>query len=329
MQRAMNVLAYRELSRTMRPVALWWTEGSNAMGSCALVTRGLPPTQSFVAMVAGEWRGAGWSSIDPNPEQHHSHSAVAAATVPEGSGAGDTVVMRSLDAGPLEVSTFHEPLVRTSSRPEPGMRFVDRPEIGLWGVASAEDVDGGQALADILQEVPPAATLSSLAESVRESLERILNSFYRNTALARAIVFVARENECALVCAGDVQVLRHSLGSTDFMHMGTDSIAAPSPALAGGLMDLINGTAAPAPVRQNTVEVRYQTMRAGDYWLVSGGPLFEREHLAQISAALSAGADEPPAAFANMRAACDAGQWPQHSALPLIVLRASHIRVGA
>ena len=329
MQRALNVLAYRELTRTLRPVALWWTEGSNALGSCALVTRGLPPTQSFVAMLAGEWRGAGWASIDPNPEQHHLHSAAAAAT-PETTGAGDTVVMPGLGARPLEVSTFHESLVRTSSRPEPGMRFVDRPDIGLWGVASADGLDGGQAVADILQEVPPAATLSSLAESVRESLERIQKSYYRDDAAARAIVFVARDDECALVCAGDVQALRHSLGATDFLHAGNASgMTAQSPAASADLMDLINSSAAPAPTTSRAVEVRYQTMRAGDYWLVSGGPLFEPAHLPQISAALTSATTEASAAFASVRAACDAGQWPQHSALPLIVLRAAHSSVGA
>jgi type VI secretion system protein ImpM len=327
MQRALNVLAYRELSRTLRPLALWWTEGSNALGSCALVTRGLPPTQSFVAMLAGEWRGAGWASTDPNPEQHHLHSATA-STAPDTAIHGDTVVMPGLGAGPLEVSTFHEPLVRTSSRPEPGMRFVDRPEIGLWGVASAEGADGGQAVADILHEVPPAATLSSLAESVRESLERI-QSAYRGAGLARAIVFVAHEGECALVCAGDVQALRHSLGATDFMHTGSsDSIAPPSPAATGDLMDLINSSAAAAPARSRAVEVRYQTMRAGDCWLVSGGPLFAPGDLPQINIALTSAANEASAAFASVRAACDAGQWPQHSALPLIVLRASHSSVG-
>ncbi|HTL91663.1 MAG TPA: type VI secretion system-associated protein TagF, partial [Steroidobacteraceae bacterium] len=325
MQRAMNVLAYRELARTLRPVALWWTEGSNPVGSCALVTRGLPPAQSFVAMLAGEWRGAGWASVDPNPEAHHMHSAAEAAA-PEPSGGGDTVVMPGLTAaaGPLQVSTFHESLVRTSSRPEPGMRFVDRPEIGLWGVASADGADGGQAVADILQEVPAAADLSSLAESVRQSLERIQQSFYRNDDSARAIVFVTRDDECALVCAGDVQALRHSLGTTDFLHAG-GAEPAPLPAASGNLMDLINGSAAPAPVKSRRVEVRYQTMRAGDYWLVSGGPLFEAAHLPQISAALATAATEASAAFANVRAACDAGQWPRHSALPLIVLRAAPV----
>jgi hypothetical protein len=324
MQRALNVLAYRELARTLRPVALWWTEGSDPIGSCALVTRGLPPPQGFVAMLAGEWRGAGWASIDPNPEQHHLHSAAAAAA-PEPSGPGDTVVMPGLSAQPLELSTFHESLVRTSSRPEPGMRFVDRPDIGLWGVVCADSADGGQAVADILQEVPAAATLSSLAESVRESLERIQRSFYRDDASARAIVFVARDDECAVVCAGDVQALRHSLGATDFLQLGG---ANPPPAASGNLMDLINGST-PAPLTSREVEVRYQTMRAGDCWLMSGGPLFEPVHLPHITAALAGAASDASAAFASVRAACDAGQWPQHSALPLILLRASHSRVGA
>jgi hypothetical protein len=93
-------------------------------------------------------------------------------------------------------------------------------------------------------------------------------------------------------------------------------------------MDLINGST-PAPLTSREVEVRYQTMRAGDCWLMSGGPLFEPAHLPHITAALAGAASDASAAFASVRAACDAGQWPQHSALPLILLRASHSRVGA
>jgi type VI secretion system protein ImpM len=65
LQRAINVLAYREISRSLQPVALWWTEGSSALGASWLSTRGLPEPQCFAAMLSGDWVGSSWTSVAP------------------------------------------------------------------------------------------------------------------------------------------------------------------------------------------------------------------------------------------------------------------------
>jgi type VI secretion system protein ImpM len=54
LQLAVNVLAYRELSRALQPLALWWSDGSGAVGPRWLSTRGLPEARAFVAMLAGD-----------------------------------------------------------------------------------------------------------------------------------------------------------------------------------------------------------------------------------------------------------------------------------
>jgi type VI secretion system protein ImpM len=63
-QSAVNAFAYGEMARVLQPLALWWTEGSNAVAPSWLSTRGLPEPRAFVAMLDGNWVGAEWSSPD-------------------------------------------------------------------------------------------------------------------------------------------------------------------------------------------------------------------------------------------------------------------------
>lgn len=63
LQRAINVLAYREMSRGLKPLTLWWTEGSKALGASLLALRGLPEAPAFTAMLSGNWAGSSWTSV--------------------------------------------------------------------------------------------------------------------------------------------------------------------------------------------------------------------------------------------------------------------------
>lgn len=61
LQRAINALAYREMSRGLKPLTLWWTEGSKAVGASLLTLRGLPDAAAFTAMLSGDWAGSNFS----------------------------------------------------------------------------------------------------------------------------------------------------------------------------------------------------------------------------------------------------------------------------
>jgi type VI secretion system protein ImpM len=63
LQRAINTLAFREVSRALQPLALWWTEGSQAIAASWLTTRGLPAPRAFTAMLSGQWAGSSWTSV--------------------------------------------------------------------------------------------------------------------------------------------------------------------------------------------------------------------------------------------------------------------------
>ena len=63
LQGAINVYAWREMNRTLQPLALWWTQGSSALAPSWLATRGLPDASASVAMLTGEWTRAEWATL--------------------------------------------------------------------------------------------------------------------------------------------------------------------------------------------------------------------------------------------------------------------------
>jgi len=52
LQRAVNAFAYREMSRAMKPLTLWWTEGSQNLRARWLTMRGLPDARGFASMIS-------------------------------------------------------------------------------------------------------------------------------------------------------------------------------------------------------------------------------------------------------------------------------------
>lgn len=63
LQGAVNAFAYREMSRALQPLAMWWTQGSGALSPSWLATRGLPSARGFVAMLTGSWTDAEWATV--------------------------------------------------------------------------------------------------------------------------------------------------------------------------------------------------------------------------------------------------------------------------
>jgi type VI secretion system protein ImpM len=63
LQSAVSAFAYREMSRALDPLAIWWTQGSGALEPSWLSTRGLPDARAFVAMLTGDWSAADWATV--------------------------------------------------------------------------------------------------------------------------------------------------------------------------------------------------------------------------------------------------------------------------
>ena len=57
--------------RCISPLVLWWTEGSAMVEPSCLITRGLPPPDTFAALLDGSWTGHRWRrsrcSVEPDP----------------------------------------------------------------------------------------------------------------------------------------------------------------------------------------------------------------------------------------------------------------------
>jgi type VI secretion system protein ImpM len=255
LQRAVNALAAREIERTLRPLSIWWSDGSDDVGAGWLCTRGLPDAGSFGAMLTGRWEGSGWSSVAP---------AGARAT-------REQEVPRA-----LRITAEHAPVTRDWNAPPSATHFVVRPEIGLWGVVSSEtqDADGtaaAQAIADALHGVAQAGSITVAAERVRDALGAVQRQLARhaNTGVpvpkprVGAIVFIAQGCDCALVFTGPVQLA--CSGGSGFELIPLDE----NPELLELVMGHSRGT--------DGIGVRYETLCAGDRWLLAASSRVEIE----------------------------------------------------
>lgn len=305
LQRAMSALALRELERTLRPVSLWWSDGSDSVEAAWLSARGLPEPDSFAAMLSGEWSTTGWSSLG---------AAMAPRMQPQ----------PLLQAQELQITAVHESMVHESmdqrwvdgqgSASASETCFTARPEIGLWGVATALDAEGGhaaaQAVADVLQSIRPAGSLTALVEQVRAMLDALLRQFAARSSVAAgantvasAVVFVTAGSECAVLCVGPAQAVRcRSCVVTPVCGVGPSDMpvseipGAPLPvrdtdAVNGTLLDLITGSAVPCVTERQIVQVRvcYESVQPDDGWLISAAPLLEERLLPGLAAAFQAG----------------------------------------
>ncbi len=61
-----NPVALDLLRQARQPVSIWWTEGSEHVMPCCLVSAGLPAPHSFASMLDGGWEDRGWKAAKPD-----------------------------------------------------------------------------------------------------------------------------------------------------------------------------------------------------------------------------------------------------------------------
>jgi type VI secretion system protein ImpM len=196
------------------PIGLWWTDGSAAVNPSWLMTRGLPDPSRYSAMLDGEWAAAGWDVA--SAEQDFTETIVRSA-LPAGAFALASAALT--DRGP----------VRTSNQDA----LIERPDMGLWAVADGmgglSDGDlASRMVCDSLAESTVLASLDEQIEAVSEQLLRV-NEYLRRGATravnpvqsgSTVVVLVIRQNECAIVWAGDSRAYRLRDGQVS--QMSTD-----------------------------------------------------------------------------------------------------------
>jgi type VI secretion system protein ImpM len=283
LQRAANVFASRELERTLRPLALWWTDGSDLVAPCWLSSRGLPPASGFAAMLAGSWDGFGWESVGEAlaPMEPAEFAPAAAVLEPE----------PSVEARHVEVTGQHAEITRRPGS-VPRVYFVSRPELGIWGLTCSPEPDArnvvvAQAMADALHNLSAVGSLAALVEEVRRTLHAVRGQGARTTGDIGVVVFLTRPNECAVVYAGGAHAIRMRASEIVTIE-GTSAVggvgSTPStPDMS--LLDLLSSGPTPGPY---PIEVHYDTVSSGDAWLLAGARVFDPRKLTANDTTLAA-----------------------------------------
>jgi type VI secretion system protein ImpM len=187
----------QQLGRQLRPLTMWWTNGSERVGACCLLCERLPTPERYIAMLDGGWAVTGWQGELANEvrEEQEEDSLTESPRLQLSSAA-------ICDIGPARKINQD--------------RIVDRLDAGLWAVADgmgghARGEVASQITVDVLGSVPPAATVSAAIETARQGLIRANDELRRAAAQlspgqsigSTIVVLCIRQAEWAVLWAGD------------------------------------------------------------------------------------------------------------------------------
>lgn len=218
----------------LRPLAMWWTDGSQHVHPCVLLTRALPRPESFSALLAGTWENGHWEGdVAPRPPgQTGSETPIDISIV----SAGGT------DSGPLRCENQDAYALCDSNR--------------MWAVADGmggyRDGDvASRMVVDALNALEPTATLNAALQSIDLSLARV-NQDLRRSALgvgggemsgSTVVALLIRGGEWAVSWAGDSRAYLQRQGALNQLtrdHSVSDTDPA-SPSAQGELTRAIGG----------------------------------------------------------------------------------------
>jgi type VI secretion system protein ImpM len=245
------------LSSMYEPLALWWTEGSSAVEPSCLIGRGLPPPDTFVALLDGTWEESRWRSVSARVD------------------AGATIEMNMERLAPIgfrSVASSDVGLARTINEDA----FIERTEIGVWAVADGlgGHRDGEVAshmVCDALAELAPEPTFDGMINAARQRLQQVNEYLLRTgpqTTLAdrsasTVVVLLVRGTTCAILWAGDSRVYRLRAGRLERL---TRDHSVDS---ADGSRELSTAITRAVGVQESlALDMRRDTVCAGDRFLL-------------------------------------------------------------
>jgi len=294
LERAINAFAYHQLAAQLRPLAVWWTHGSRAAAPSWLSLRGLPSPQQFGAMLDGQWARDGWNSLgelraEPEPGEPLPalEPVVDAESAPAALGA-PRVTLPDVQLSAIETNKA---------------AFIVRPEIGLWAVAATGADDNPEAarmIADALQQLLPAPSLTSLVEAVRLTMADVhrrlrhlaTRDVQRVDAHASLAAMLAVGAECAFLTAGRVQKLRIRARHVDTF-AEPDDAGYREPGDSGSLMDLLSANPASddgiGAAGFVDLRVHYDRLQREDLWLLCAQAAFSPRNLEYVIGAAASG----------------------------------------
>jgi type VI secretion system protein ImpM len=294
LQLSITAFAYRELHARFRPVTLWWSEGSQASAPSWLTMRGLPLAEQFAALLNGRWAQYGWQDLG-------SVAMAPSALAPVRPSGGQPTAPADAPAATPRRATF--PQGQLTAIESNHAAFIDRADIGVWGVAAAGTADHDptavRLVADVLQRLSPEGSLTALVEAVRRALSEVhaelrrlaRRDVQRIESLAHAIILVVAESESAVVIAGETQRIRVRERQLEWLSARHATAGAAGD--SGSLLDLFD-TSAPASEALGAAEFRdvelcYEAALPGDCWILCAGTPLADDNEPALSALASSG----------------------------------------
>jgi len=264
---------------------IWWTQGSELIAPCVLVSTDLPAPSAFVAMLDGRWADRGWATSALARAERRSDARPASApwTPTEG------------DEAPPNVLAFRSAAISDAGKARTLNEdaFVSRDDLGLWVVA---DGLGGHAAGDQASRMVAQAVETALAErDGRETNDRltrvavalravnvclrVLADRHAERVSASTVAALLVENgDCTWVWAGDSRIYRlrdESLEQLTRDHTDPAAFDDHSITRAVGGDDTLD------------IDVERASVRAGDRYLLCTDGLYGEISEEQIVGALS------------------------------------------
>jgi type VI secretion system protein ImpM len=305
---------------SLKPLTMWWTDGSNLIHPSVLLVRGLPSAESFESMLAGGWHQGHWDGI-------LSDEIAPAANDPGELGGGPlaTPIYTASSAGVTDKGPI---------RAQNQDNLIMRDDRRLWAVA---DGMGGmshgeiasQMVVDALSDVPSWSSLSAGLDTVGAALSRV------NTDLRRAVrgesdrsgavvvVLLMDEADWAVAWAGDSRAYLYRSGTLSRL-THDHTVAAEMAALSGVLPPwATTGEVTRAVGGTDTLELERASdkLAPGDRFLLCSDGLYGALGEAEIATYLELG-DAQTVSRALLEAACRLGATDNVTALIVDVIAA-------
>lgn len=275
---ALLALCGDALDDALGPYSVWWTQGSQRMAPCALLSPGLPEPSAYIAMLDGRWSDRGWTSGELRSTRAAGTSAAAAPAAAPAVRA-DLRSAAVTDSG--SVRTVNEDAF--ACRDDGGMWLVAD---GLGGhqsgdtasrmvAAALEHVDGGAALAERVEQLSVA--LRVVNGCLRElTMDRPAEALIASTVAA----LLVGEGTAVCVWAGDSRVYRFRRG--ELQQLSNDHGAAEDDAPDSRFVTRAVGGAAALQV-----EVLRTDLQHGDRYLLCTDGLYSEVSPERMAAALA------------------------------------------
>ncbi|MEI7866764.1 MAG: type VI secretion system-associated protein TagF [Candidatus Methylumidiphilus sp.] len=226
------------LNRYIPLHSLWSPLRSDNITPALLVCDGLPPIDTYVALLTGEWAQRGWAlqscAVRVLTEKSEIRTGTQTGTKIRDSGKIIPFFELEVTTRPRKARAFWR--WRSWGFSVVGMRrklnedaMIDRSEIGLWAVADgmgghqAGDV-ASQSIVDALSSVKFTVNLNEFASRVDKSLQEVNSGLCRLAAESgeenqiigsTVVVLLAEGKQCIFLWAGDSRLYRFRDGKLE------------------------------------------------------------------------------------------------------------------